>query len=177
VLLEPFGGEILGLSVGSTTALTASLAAGGLLGFTLASQVLSRGADPFRMASAGALLGIPAFFAVIFSAFVQSQWLFGVSVMLIGFGAGLFGHGTLTATMNLAPKNQSGLALGAWGAVQATGAGVAIALGGVIRDVVAAHSTSTTGYITVYAVEIVLLTATIVTMAPLIRRSPVQVPV
>jgi len=177
VLLEPFGGEILGLSVGATTALTASLAVGGLLGFTLASQVLSRGADPFRMASAGALLGIPAFFAVIFSASVQSQWLFGAGVMLIGFGAGLFGHGTLTATMNLAPKDQSGLALGAWGAVQATGAGVAIAMGGVIRDVVAAHSTSTTGYITVYTLEIVLLTATIVAMAPLIRRSPVQVPV
>lgn len=177
VLLEPFGGEILGLSVGSTTALTASLAIGGLLGFTLASQVLSRGADPFRMASAGALLGIPAFFAVIFSASIQSQWLFGAGVLLIGFGAGLFGHGTLTATMNLAPKNQSGLALGAWGAVQATGAGVAIALGGVIRDVVAAHTTSTTGYVSVYTIEIVLLTATIVAMAPLIRRHPVQVPV
>jgi len=177
VLLEPFGGEILGLSVGSTTALTASLAAGGLLGFTLASQVLSRGADPFRMASAGALLGVPAFFAVIFSASVHSQWLFGAGVMLIGFGAGLFGHGTLTATMNLAPKNQSGLALGAWGAVQATGAGVAIAMGGVIRDIVAAHSTSTTGYVAVYTLEIVLLTATIVAMAPLIRRSPAQVPV
>lgn len=177
VLLEPFGGEILGLSVGSTTALTASLAIGGLLGFTLASQVLSRGADPFRMASVGALLGIPAFFAVIFSASVQSQWLFGAGVLLIGFGAGLFGHGTLTATMNLAPKNQSGLALGAWGAVQATGAGLAIALGGVIRDVVAAHTTSTTGYVTVYTIEIVLLIATIVAMAPLIRRHPVQVPV
>ena len=177
VLLEPFGGEILGLSVGSTTALTASLALGGLLGFTLASQVLSRGADPFRMASAGAWLGIPAFFAVIFSASVQSQWLFGAGVMLIGFGAGLFGHGTLTATMNLAPKNQSGLALGAWGAVQATGAGVAIAMGGVIRDIVAAHSTSTTGYVTVYTIEIVLLVVTIVAMAPLIRRHPVQVPV
>ena len=177
VLLEPFGGEILGLSVGATTALTASLAIGGLLGFTLASQVLSRGADPFRMASAGAWLGIPAFFAVIFSASVQSQWLFGAGVMLIGFGAGLFGHGTLTATMNLAPKNQSGLALGAWGAVQATGAGVAIAMGGVIRDIVAAHSTSTTGYVTVYTIEIVLLVVTIVAMAPLIRRHPVQVPV
>ncbi len=177
VLLEPFGGEILGLSVGSTTTLTASLAIGGLLGFTLASQVLSRGADPFRMASAGALLGIPAFFAVIFSASVHSQWLFGAGVMLIGFGAGLFGHGTLTATMNLAPKNQSGLALGAWGAVQATGAGVAIAVGGVIRDIVAAHSTSTTGYVSVYMIEIVLLMATIVAIAPLIRRHPIQVPV
>jgi BCD family chlorophyll transporter-like MFS transporter len=35
---------------------------------------------------------------------------------------------------------QSGLALGAWGAVQATAAGLAIALGGFIRDGVSQHS-------------------------------------
>lgn len=33
ILLEPYGGEILGLSVGQTTTLTATLALGGLLGF------------------------------------------------------------------------------------------------------------------------------------------------
>jgi MFS transporter, BCD family, chlorophyll transporter len=176
VLLEPFGGEILRLSVGATTALTATLAGGGLLGFTIASQVLSRGADPFRMASLGALLGVPAFMAVICSASLQSQWMFGAGVMLIGLGAGLFGHGTLTATMNLAPKDQAGLALGAWGAVQATGAGIAIALGGIIRDVVATHSNSTTGYVAVYSIEIALLLAAMVAMAPLIRRGVQQVP-
>ncbi len=175
VLLEPFGGEILGLSVGATTALTATLAGGGLIGFTIASQVLSRGADPFRMASMAALLGVPAFIAVIFSAALQSQWLFDAGVLLIGLGAGLFGHGTLTATMQLAPKNQSGLALGAWGAVQATGAGVAIALGGIVRDVVAAHSTSRAGYVAVYSIEIVLLLAAVVAMAPLIRPRPAPI--
>ena len=39
-------------------ALTATLAAGGLLGFGWASSVLGRGADAFRMAAGGALLGI-----------------------------------------------------------------------------------------------------------------------
>ena len=45
VLLEPYGGQILHLTVGSTTKLTATLALGGLFGFALASRVLSRGAD------------------------------------------------------------------------------------------------------------------------------------
>ena len=40
--------------------------------------------------------------------------------------------------MALARDGQSGLALGAWGAVQATAAGVAIALGGILRDCVSA---------------------------------------
>ena len=68
VLLEPYGGQVLRLAVGDTTKLTAALALGGLLGFWLASRVLSRGADPFRMASFGALVGVPAFCLVIVSA-------------------------------------------------------------------------------------------------------------
>ncbi len=180
VLLEPYGGEILKLSVSSTTFLTATLAMGGLIGFGLASRVLSRGADPFRMASMGAFFGLPAFVAVILAAPLASASLFSFGVFLIGFGGGLFGHGTLTATMNLAPPEQRGLALGAWGAVQATGAGIAMALGGVIRDLVnyfainsyfgAALVDPSTGYIAVYAIEIVLLVATIVAMAPLIKQ-------
>ena len=104
--------------------------------------------------------------------------LFGLSTFLIGFGAGLFGHGTLTATMNLAPQNQAGLALGAWGAVQASAAGLAIALGGIIRDVVAGLMSSHTlgavmAYDCVYGIELVLLFATLAAMLPLMRRAAV----
>jgi BCD family chlorophyll transporter-like MFS transporter len=174
VLLEPYGGQILHLSVGDTTKLTATLALGGLLGFGLASRVLSRGFDPFRMAGYGTLVGIPAFAAVIGAAPAQSALLFGLGTLMIGFGAGLFGHGTLTATMNTAPRHQAGLALGAWGAVQASAAGVAIAMGGIIRDVVARHALgAATGYDAVYALEIALLLATLVAMVPLLRRDGV----
>jgi BCD family chlorophyll transporter-like MFS transporter len=175
VLLEPYGGQVLHLTVGGTTKLTATLALGGLFGFGLASRVLSRGFDPFRMACYGALVGLPAFACVILAAPLHSPALFGLGTLLIGFGAGLFGHGTLTATMNSAPKSQTGLALGAWGAVQASAAGVSIALGGILRDVVAGVAPSSRlgaalGYDTVYSIELVLLLATLITMVPLLRR-------
>jgi BCD family chlorophyll transporter-like MFS transporter len=178
VLLEPYGGQILHLTVGDTTKLTATLAVGGLFGFGLASRVLSRGADPIRMACYGALAGIPAFMGVILAAPLASPLLFGSGTFLIGFGAGLFGHGTLTATMNLAPQDQTGLALGAWGAVQASAAGLAIALGGIIRDVAAGITTpnqagAAMAYDCVYSIELVLLCATLVAMLPLMRRAPV----
>ena len=173
VLLEPFGGEILNLTVGVTTALTATLALGGLAGFAWASRVLSQGFDPFRMAIWGTFIGIPAFLLVIGSALTGATWMFVLGTLLIGFGAGIFGHGTLTATMNLAPKDQAGLALGAWGAVQASAAGVAVALGGIMRDLVAHVTNSVTGYLSVYALEVVLLLITMVAMVPLLRsRSP-----
>jgi BCD family chlorophyll transporter-like MFS transporter len=174
--LEPYGGQVLHLTVGATTKLTATFAVGGLLGFGLASRVLSRGFDPFRMAIYGAFVGVPAFVAVIAAAPLGSTALFAAGTLMIGFGAGLFGHGTLTATMSNAPDDQTGLALGAWGAVQASAAGVGVALGGIIRDVVASDFPAlsgalgpATGYVLVYSIEIALLLAAMATMTPLLR--------
>ncbi|WP_293867401.1 PucC family protein [uncultured Alsobacter sp.] len=174
VLLEPYGGQVLHLSVSDTTKLTATLAAGGLGGFWFASRVLSRGADPFRMAGAGILAGIPGFLLVIAAAPAGSAAAFAAGTLLVGLGAGLFGHGTLTATMNLAPRGQTGLALGAWGAVQASSAGIAIAFGGILRDVIAAWpSRAGAGpavpYLSVYGVEVALLVAALFVMRPLLR--------
>ncbi len=179
VLLEPFGGQVLGMNVGATTWLTATLAAGTLVGFCIASAVLSRGGDAARMALTGAAIGVPAFAAVIATAVVPSLTLFASGVLFIGLGVGLFGHGTLTLTMNRAPKDQVGLALGAWGAVQATAAGAGVAAGGISRDLVQALATRgvfgealatpATGYAFVYVIELVLLLATVVAMAALLR--------
>ena len=186
VLLEPYGGQVLGMGVGDTTWLTATLALGGLVGFSVASAVLSRGMDPVRMARGGALLGVPAFAAVLMAAVVHSVPLFAVGVLLIGLGGGMFGHGTLTLTMNRAPPDQAGLALGVWGAVQATGAGIAVAAGGIVRDLVAALADHgafgsalaqpATSYAFVYGIEIVLLVATVAVMGALVGpRSAVPV--
>ncbi len=169
VLLEPYGGEILGMSVSSTTYLTATLALGGLIGFAWASRVLGRGGDPWRMAAAGALVGLPAFAAVIASAPLAAPSLFVVGTFLIGLGGGLFGHGTLTSTMQMAPPEQAGLALGAWGAVQATAGGLAMGLGGILRDVIASLWGSLAGYEAVYVIELLMLLGTLALMAPLLR--------
>src|SRR5215813_12490369 len=138
ILLEPYGAEILHLTVSETTALTALFAAGSLTGFAISARRLGQGSDPYRIAAIGVLVGLMAFSAVIFSAPLMSPLLFRIGTTLIGFGGGLFAVGTLTAAMALAQDGESGLALGTWGAVQATAAGAAIAGGGVIRDVMSA---------------------------------------
>ncbi|WP_235829950.1 PucC family protein [Algihabitans albus] len=180
ILLEPFGGQVLNWEVAETTKLTALLALGGLLGFAFASRALGQGGDPYRMARYGALLGLPAFACVILAAPTGLSAAFLLGNFLIGFAAAVFGHGTLTATMNQAPRDQAGLALGAWGAVQATAAGVAMALGGTIRDLVDAVVDVTgsfgefgdaAGYVTVYALEVILLLVTIVAIGSLIQSS------
>lgn len=171
VLLEPYGGEILHMSVSSTTLLSATLAMGGLLGFAWASRVLGRGGDAYRMSGWGAWIGLPAFVAIIASGPLAVSALFVLGIFMVGLGAGLFAHGTLTATMQLAPTGQVGLAMGAWGAVQATAAGVGMALGGLVRDAVALVSTPVVGYSAVYLMEMVLLVLTLWAMGPLMQPS------
>jgi BCD family chlorophyll transporter-like MFS transporter len=180
IILEPYGAEILHLGVGATTALTALMAGGALAAFGLSARWLARGADPHRVAAVGALAGLAAFSMVVFAEPMGSATLFRAGVVLIGFGGGLFSVGTLTAAMALDRDGYKGLALGAWGGVQATCAGLAIAAGGALRDLVSAFASRgalgevltnpATGYAVVYHVEMVLLFVTLVVIGPLAGR-------
>jgi BCD family chlorophyll transporter-like MFS transporter len=172
VLLEPYGGQILGMNVSQTTTLTATLAIGGLAGLALASRVLARGYDPFRLACIGLALGAPAFLAILASSPFGSVPMFATGVFLIGVASGLFGHGTLTSAMNRASRNQAGLALGAWGAAQAFAAGTAVAMGGVLRDVfLLAGASPAAAYHGVYWIEVALLLAALAVAAPCLRSN------
>ena len=183
VLLEPYGGEILGLSVSATTLLTATWAAGALTGFALAARWLRDGVHPFRMGARGVLAGLAAFSAVIFASPMGSDALFFMGSALIGFGGGLFAVSTLTAAMTLTDTGIAGkgLALGAWGAAQATAAGLSTLIGGALRDGVnqvalagrwgEALNDPATGYSVVYHVEIGLLFVTLIALGPLVSRA------
>lgn len=174
VLLEPFGGQVLAMTVAETTRLTVVLAFGSLIGFGLASRWLGRGESPMVVAAAGALVGVPAFGLIMVAAISLTVPLLIVGTLAAGFGAGLFGHGTLTATMRAAPRDQIGLSLGAWGAVQTTAAGVAIALGGVIRDTMllapGQGGSMAASYLPVFALEAMLLAAALIVARPLLPR-------
>jgi BCD family chlorophyll transporter-like MFS transporter len=181
VLLEPFGAQVLGMSVGATTGLTALWAIGTLAGFAIAAYHLAKQAEPHRLAGYGGVVGAMAFAIVIMAGAVVATPLFCIGVVFIGLGGGLFSVGTLTAAMALARNGQSGLALGAWGGVQATCAGIAIALSGALRDGFASVAESgvlgialnspATGYGMVYHIEILLLFAALIAIGPLAKHA------
>ncbi len=188
ILLEPYGGEILAMSVSSTTLLTAILTTGTLFALLFASYKLNHNADPARLAGLGSVVGVFAFAAVLFAAPLELLVLFYIGTALIGFGGGLFAVGTLIYAMSMTGQQnqskqtiQSGIALGAWGAVQATAAGIGIALGGAIRDISSqlamnglfgeVMNSPVTGYGVVYVIEILLLFATLAAIGPLVKSS------
>ena len=92
----------------------------------------------------------------------------------------MFSVGTLTMAMDLQIGDSAGMALGAWGAVQATAAGASVAAGGVLKDVIGALASTgwmgeslispVTGYSFVYHLEMYLLFAVLIAIGPLARR-------
>jgi len=179
ILLEPYGAEVLGLSVSQTTILTALLAGGALLAFAFAARSLGRGGDPHRLAAGGLMVGIIAFTTVLLAAPLDSGPMFRIGTALIGFGGGLFAVSTLTAAMGMSGSSDNGLVLGAWGAVQATAIGAGIALGGGLRDIVDGLAVQgrlgetltgpAVGYGFVYQLEIIVLFVTLAIVGPLTR--------
>ena len=183
ILLEPYGGEVLGLSVSATTLLTALFAGGTLAGFALAAQRLSHNCDPMRYAAIGLMTGVVGFSLVIFAAPFDSALIFRLATALVGFGSGLFAVCMLTAMMELSDRTAdgqttSGIALGAWGAVNATAAGLGLAAGGGLRDAFDALGHAglfgrviddpAFSYGVVYHIEIALLFATLIALGPLV---------
>ncbi len=187
VLLEPYGGEVLGLSVSATTLLTAMWVMGALIGLFIAARKLRELGNPMALAAWGLVAGLIAFPMVIFAGPMASTSLFFAGTFLIGLGSGLFAVATMTSAMTLPTDGTAGrgLALGAWGAAQATAAGLSIALGGTVRDWVNTHAlqgnlgqalaTPSTGYSFVYHSEIILLFVTLAVLGPMVKRTGTSV--
>jgi BCD family chlorophyll transporter-like MFS transporter len=183
IVLEPYGGAILKLSVSQTSLLTAGMALGSVLAFAIAARKLRQGYDANRLAAIGVLIGICAFAAIIFAAPLHSGAMFRFGNFILGLGSGLFAVSTLTVAMGLEQSGSAGLALGAWGAVQATAGGMAVGLGGCLRDAFEAlghsgwlgdaMSDPSVAYSVVYHLEIALLFGTLIAIGPLVRASGV----
>jgi BCD family chlorophyll transporter-like MFS transporter len=138
------------------------------------------------MAARGILTGIAAFSGIVFAAPLDSPALFYAGAAMIGLGGGLFAVATLTAAMTMPAGGLAGrgLALGAWGAAQATAGGLAIFAGGALRDVTGGLAMAGTfgpgmttpafGYTFVYHLEIGLLFLTLIVLGPLVRLGTVE---
>ena len=179
VLLEPYGGQILGLSVSETTNLTGVWALGALLGLALAANNSKKTVFSVSNAMTALLIGIVGFSAIIFSSPMQFPFLYFLGTLFIGFGTGLFSVSLLIIAMALSSKTNlgSGFILGSWGAAQAIGAGLGIAVGGILRDVVnklalsgylgSTFENNSIGYIFVYHLEILFIFITLIALGML----------
>lgn len=155
-VLEPFGGDVLGLSVRATTGFNAVQTIGVLVGMLVTGRGLADRAGHKRTATVG-LVGSSAAFAVLaaaaLSGSVEASW-FGV--LLVGLTAGLFNVALLALMMAMSVPERIALFLGAWTVSHALADGLATAGGGVLHALALRLTSSTeAAYASVFAVEAV----------------------
>lgn len=158
VLLEPYGGQVLGMSVTATTQLTALWGGAMLVAIACAGLWLWRGRPLIALLAVGCGLGALGYGVVSAAGSGAQVTLFRSGVALIGAGRGLFLVGGIAMIMALTEQAHAGLFLGLWGVSQAIAQGVGTIGGGVTRDIAQISTGSVVlGYTTVYLAALAVL--------------------
>lgn len=158
VLLEPFGGQVLGMSVSETLQLTALWGVTTIVGVVGAGYLLWRKHAPVMLIGLGCAIGLLGFGTVSYSSQEAAVNVFRLGVSFISIGRGMFLVGSVILVMSLVDVSHAGLFLGIWGIVQAMAQGIGVIGGGVVRDVAQLQlGDVTAGYTMVYSTSFILL--------------------
>jgi len=142
LILEPFAGDVFGMTPGQSTTLSGMLNAGVLAGMItvgVAGYVLRGKAGSLRHWAIGGCLGSAAAFAgLVVSGQVGAGYPLTANVIVLGFALGAFAVAAIGTMMNLAGEGREqreGVRMGMWGAAQAIGFGLGGFLGTAMIDI------------------------------------------
>ena len=142
-VLEPYGGEVFGMSIGETTQLNAFWGIGILLGYSITGFAIIPYLGKQLSTKIGCILVALCFGLIILAGFTQQQQVLQGAMVLFGIAAGIATVGGISLMLDLTAAKTAGTFVGAWGLAQAMSRGIATLLGGVILDVGKGIFTST----------------------------------
>lgn len=158
VLLEPYGGQVLGMTVSETMGLTALWGIMTIVGVGSAGYLLWKQHSPALLMGLGCAIGLLGFATVTFASHDALVNVFRLGIAFISVGRGLFVVGSVILVMSLVDVNHAGLFLGIWGIVQAMAQGIGVIGGGLMRDIAQTYFGNVTlGYTAVYMTSLSLL--------------------
>jgi MFS transporter, BCD family, chlorophyll transporter len=179
VLLEPYGGDVLGMPIAATARLTSIWGLGFFVtmvaGLWVVRRMGKKGAA--NVGAVGAALG---FALIITSGVVQSVGMLWGAVFVLGLGGGLMTVSNLSFMLDMTIVQAAGLYIGAWGVANFAGQALGNIASGLIRDIAFRLTGSEmAGYSTVFALEIAGLIAAVllfkgITVEAFRRQAEVQ---
>lgn len=154
VLLEPYGAEVLGMSVSQTSRLTSIWGVGVLITLVGGLPLLKRiGKKP--TANVGAFVAAFGFALIILSGVVGGASLLMLAVLVLGLGGGLMTVANLSYMFDMTIPEAAGLYIGAWGVANFAGQALGSITSGALRDVTLALTGQPFyGYALVFTLEI-----------------------
>ena len=134
-VLEPYGGEVFGMSIGETTQLNAFWGIGILIGYSFTGFLIIPGFGKKLTTKIGCILVACSFGLIIAAGFTQQPKMLQLAMILFGIAAGIATVGGISLMLDLTAAKSAGTFIGAWGLAQAMSRGLATLIGGVILDV------------------------------------------
>ncbi len=134
-VLEPFGGQVFGLSVGQTSMFNSLWGIGTLIGISSGGAFLIPKFGKRSVVIWGCLGCAICFGSFIVAGALKSVVL--LEIALVGFGlmAGLATAGSINLMLDLTAAATAGTFIGAWGLAQAMSRGLAVVAGGGVLDI------------------------------------------
>jgi BCD family chlorophyll transporter-like MFS transporter len=133
-VLEPFGGEVFGMSYEQTTALNAFWGTGTLIGLSSSGFLVIPRLGKQNSTKYGCIAVACTFGLVILSGVWQNVNLLRNAMFLFGLASGITTSGAISLMLDLTATGTAGTFIGAWGLAQAIARGLATVVGGVVLD-------------------------------------------
>ncbi|MDJ0574473.1 MAG: BCD family MFS transporter [Xenococcaceae cyanobacterium MO_234.B1] len=134
-VLEPYGGEVFGMSIADTTKLNAFWGIGILLGYGTTGFFVVPRLGKKRSTKIGCWLVALCFILIILSGLTQQEIILKSAMVIFGIAAGVATIGGISLMLDLTAAATAGTFIGAWGLAQAMSRAFATVAGGVILDI------------------------------------------
>lgn len=137
LILEPFAGDVFGMSAQTTSRFSAYWGSMSILG-TILFLFLSRRYKRLTntvMSYAGVAVLVITFALFALSSMANIRGLVTPGLILLGIGLGIWNVGTLGLMMEMSPLKRAGTFLGFWTLVVTLARGFGVSVGGIGRDV------------------------------------------
>jgi MFS transporter, BCD family, chlorophyll transporter len=158
-ILEPYGGEVFGMTVSQSTQLNAFWGIGTLIGIAVTGFLIVPHWGKKATARFGCIAVSVCFLGVIAVGFTHSQLALQGAMILLGLGYGLVTNSAVSLMLDLTAAETAGTFLGAWGLAQALSQASATVMGGALLDLgrYTFRSQSLLAYSLVFSVEALLM--------------------
>ncbi|MBD2231545.1 BCD family MFS transporter [Phormidium tenue] len=133
-VLEPYGGEVFGMTIAETTQLNAAFGMGTLLSIIVTGWLVVPRLGKKRTVVVGCSWAAVCLVGITLSGLTGNPAILLTAVFLFGTASGILTLGAIVLMLDLTVAETAGTFIGAWGLAQAIARGSATVLGGGVLD-------------------------------------------
>ncbi len=133
-VLEPYGGEVFGMTISETTRLNAFWGTGTLIGLSITGFLIVPRLGKQKTTQLGCIAVAFCFGLIILAGSTTNPQILQGALLIFGLASGVTTTGAVSLMLDLTAAETAGTFIGAWGLAQAMARGIATVTGGAVLD-------------------------------------------